>query len=142
MCIDKLLSVIIFCPMSEQRKDANSLLCLSSSIKLHAFKKFSLSPPKKNSSSGGTFLSSNVSFILSKLYSSFISSIVFSFSTLSFIQSSCKILSNFVDKTFISESPSSISGGSGTSFNALSIFSITFSGFPMTFSPNFAFIRK
>ena len=65
--------------MSEQRKDTNSLLSLSSPIKLHTFTKFSLSPPKKNSSCGGTRPSSKASFISSKLYSSFISSIFFSF---------------------------------------------------------------
>ena len=51
-------------------------------------------------------------------------------------------MSAFADKTFISESPGPISGGSGTSFNAFSICSITFSGFSMTFSPNLLFIKK
>ena len=65
MCIIKLLSAIIFCSMSEQRKDINSLLFSLSPIKLQAFTKFSLSLPKKNSSCGGTHPSSEASFISS-----------------------------------------------------------------------------
>ena len=122
MCIIKLLSVIIFCSMSEQRKDINSLLFSSSPIKLQAFTKFSLSLPKKNSSCGGMRPSSEASFISSKLYSSFKSSISFSFNTLSFTWSFCIMSSAFFDKASNYKSPSSIFGESGISLNALSIF--------------------
>ena len=67
---------------------------------------------KKNSIWGVTRPSPKVSFISSKLYSYFISSIFFLFNTLSFTQSSCMISLAFVDKTSINRSPSSIFGGS------------------------------
>ena len=40
MCIDKLLFVIMFCPVPEHKKDINSLLFSLRNKKLHALKNF------------------------------------------------------------------------------------------------------
>ena len=54
MCIERLLFVITFCPMSEHKKD--SLLSSLRDKKLQVSKKLSLSPPKKSQAEGGFFL--------------------------------------------------------------------------------------
>ena len=54
MFIERLF-VIIFCPMSENKKDANSLSSLRDK-KLQVSKKLLLSPPKKIQAEGGFFL--------------------------------------------------------------------------------------
>ena len=56
MCIERMLFVIIFCPMSDHRKDTNSLLSSLRDKKLQVSKKLSLSPPKKIQAEGGFFL--------------------------------------------------------------------------------------
>ena len=50
MCIERMLFAIIFCPMSDHRKDTNSLLSSLRDKKLQVSKKLSLSLPKKSSS--------------------------------------------------------------------------------------------
>ena len=56
MCIESLLSVIVFCTISEQKKDTNSLLSSLRDKKLQGSKKVSLSPPKKIQAEEGFFL--------------------------------------------------------------------------------------
>ena len=78
MCIDRLLFVIRFRPVSEHENNINLLLSSLRDKKLQAWTKYSLSPPKNKKSRGaGIFPSSKASFMSLKLYSSFISSIVF-----------------------------------------------------------------
>ena len=55
MFIERLF-VIIFCPMSENKKDANSLLSSLRDKKLQVSKKLLLSPPKQIQAERGFFL--------------------------------------------------------------------------------------
>ena len=56
MCIERLLFVIIFCPMSEHKKDTNSLLSSLRDKKLQVSKNLLLLPPKNIQPEGGFFL--------------------------------------------------------------------------------------
>ena len=56
MCIEKLLFVILFCPMSEHKKDTNSLLSSLKDKKLQVCKKLSCRLQKKIQAKEGFFL--------------------------------------------------------------------------------------
>ena len=131
MCNDKLLSVIIFCPMSKQKNIYiyKFIIAIFKSNQItRIYKIFIVSAEEKFKLWRYASIVKGIFYFFKIIFFFYIFNI-FSFNTLSLTQSFCIILSALVDKTSNNKLPSSIFGGSGSHLMHCLYFKLLFLAF-------------